>query len=133
MVDNKIGHVNKEDDRNTGITVESKIKNIQEWIIRNQRIPTVAQCMEMTGHGYHYTAELRRAAIRDLPRVDMEELIDEVKFQLMERLNKGDFETSDLIKMMPWVAEQKGSKSDIKQEITHKFIVVKPDKSESDE
>lgn len=123
----------RQEEQQPNLNTLAKMADIQRWIIEHQKIPTVKEAMEITGYKFDYAAQVRRKALREFPRASIEELAEEVVFQLMERAKIGNIETPDLIKLMPWVAEQKGSKSDIKQEITHRFIVLKPDEKIEEE
>jgi len=99
---------------------------IFKFMIENDRVPTVPETMEITKLSYHYAAHIRRRALREFPKLDIDEIGFAVRKLLMERLQSGDVETSNLVKLMPWVAPQMASAVDVKQEITHRFIVVKP-------
>jgi hypothetical protein len=99
--------------------------NILKWMIEHDEIPSIKQTMEITGLSYHWAGSIRRRAFREFPKLDMDEISFAIRKLLMERLRSGDMENSNLVRLMPWVAPQMASAVDVKQEITHKFIVVK--------
>ncbi len=87
---------------------------------------TFRETMNITNLGYDWSAAIRRKVLRDFPRVDIEELGEEIKMLLLKRIQGEDIENTDLVRLMPWVAPQKEAAVDVRQEITHRFVVVKP-------
>lgn len=108
------------------LATQVNIEKILQWMLVNDRIPTPKEVMDITGFGYDWSAALRRKALREYPRVDIEELGEEVKMLLLKRIKGEDIENVNLVRLMPWVASPKEAAVDVKQEITHKFVVVKP-------
>lgn len=103
-----------------------KFNQIYEWMVENDRVPTIKETMEITGLSYWPAGSIRRRALREFPKLDMEEISFSVKELILERIRSKQMDDNNLIKLMPWVAPQIASAVDVKQDITHRFIVVKP-------
>lgn len=102
------------------------LDKIYEYMLKYDKIPSVKDVMEITGLAYDYAGQVRRRALREFPKLDMDEVGFAVRKLLMDRLRSGEIENSNLVKLMPWVAAPITPALDVKQEIVHRFVVIKP-------
>lgn len=105
----------------------AQFDKIYEWMIENERVPSIKEVMAITGLTYWPAGTLRRRAMRSFPKLDMEEISFSVKELLLERIRSKELDNNNLVKLMPWVSPPMTTPVDVKQEITHRFVVVKPD------
>ncbi len=108
-------------------------EKVYAFIIDNDRVPTVKEVSKITGLSYFYCANVRRRALKALPKYDMEELGFNVRRLISERIQSGEMDNTSLVRLMPWVAAPLTPSLDVKQDITHRFVVVKPDAPEKSE
>jgi len=104
---------------------------IYEWMRVNGRFPTVDEVAEIIKvESYDWASQVRRRALKAFPKTEMADVAEAAKELLLSRIREGELDNASLVRMLPWIAPQEASAVDVKQEITHRFIVVKPGEGE---
>jgi len=107
------------------------IQMIYEWMRDHDRIPTVKEVANLIDvNSYDWAGEVRRKALKAFPKTEMVDVAEAAKELLLSRIKSGEMDNASLVRMLPWIAPQEASAVDVKQEIIHKFIVVKPGEDE---
>lgn len=113
--------------RNEKTSTEFNRNRIHEFILVNGRVPSVKEVMEITGTRYDYASRFRRRVLREFPTVNVEEIVEQVKALLLERIKDKSIDNTSLVRLMPWVAPRLEAEEGDPIQITHLFKVVPPD------